>query len=141
MGKKYVWTTMLINHNVEGTLQSSLDCPALRDLESTWLVSPVVKPGQDLPITRDLASAPAYVYQVHADYDKCLEDIATIEKLERTGLFDVESAKPSISSIFKDVDQSGISSDSTVLADSGDLSDSADTTVSAFSIPPSPIAA
>jgi hypothetical protein len=27
------------------------------------------------------------------------------------------------------------------LADSGDLSDSADTTVSAFSIPPSPIAA
>merc|ERR1719181_293755 len=133
--KKYVWCTMLINHGVEGTLQSSLDCPALRELDSVWLVTPVVKPGQELPITRDLASAPGIVYQVHADYDKCVEDIATIEKLESTCLFNVAATKPTISSTFKDVDASGISSDSTIFNDSGELSDSADTS-SSISIAP-----
>merc|ERR1719181_1199750 len=130
--KKYVFQTNLVNYNVEGKLQSSLDCPALRDLDSVWLVSPVVKPGEDLVITRDLISVPGFVYQVHADYDKCVDDITTIEKLETRGLFDI-SEKETILSTFKDIDASGISANSTIFAD-GELSDSAESTVSSFSI-------
>jgi biotin carboxylase len=126
--KKFAFQTNLVNYNVEGTLASSLDCPALRDLESVWTVSAVVKPGESLVITRDLMSVPGFVYQVHADYDKCVKDITTIETLETRGLFDVSEK-----AIFKDIDASGISATSTIFAD-GDLSDSAES-VSSYSIP------
>jgi hypothetical protein len=140
--KKYVFETSLINHSVEGTLQSSLDCPALRDLDSTWLISPVVKPGEHLEITRDLASAAGIVFQVHADYKKCLEDIEAIERMEREGLYDVEDSSSLSSgspigttdSGLKRIDHSTYSADSTIFADSGELSDSGDSTVMSFPI-------
>jgi len=50
-------------------------------------VFPNVKPGEELKITRDLATSPGTITQVHASLDTCFQDIQKLRELERDILY------------------------------------------------------
>merc|ERR1711920_926292 len=50
-------------------------------------VIPSIQPGEQLQITRDLATAPGVILQVHASLDTCFADIQRIRNLEATSLY------------------------------------------------------
>jgi len=97
--KKWVFNSHLLNRHKEGILSSSVDIPQLRQLPSTIDVVPCVQPGEDLKITRDLATAAGIVLQAHSSLQQCLDDISVIRELEETVLFQVLPARPSLPSI------------------------------------------
>merc|ERR1711879_1030594 len=49
-------------------------------------VIPSIQPGEELQITRDLATSPGIIMQVHASLDVCFADIQRIRDLEATSL-------------------------------------------------------
>merc|ERR1712113_263881 len=55
-------------------------------------IFPSVKPGDMLKATRDLATSPGVVLQVHADLNVCFKDIEVLRKLETTTLYQVKAA-------------------------------------------------
>merc|ERR1712070_1337157 len=86
-----VFETMMQNRIKEGVLESSIDVPELRQLPSVLDVFPSVQPGQELKITRDLATCPGVLLQVHASLQQCFDDISVLRELEKTSLFQVAS--------------------------------------------------
>eukprot|EP00929_Paragymnodinium_shiwhaense_P071283 TRINITY_DN3624_c0_g2_i1.p1 TRINITY_DN3624_c0_g2~~TRINITY_DN3624_c0_g2_i1.p1 ORF type:complete len:491 (+),score=89.83 TRINITY_DN3624_c0_g2_i1:75-1547(+) len=90
--KKWAFETFmrngtLENKGVQGILRKSLDVPELRNLVSVVDVLPSVQVGQELQPTRDLATSPGLVLQVHPDLEACLRDIEALRSLEATRLY------------------------------------------------------
>jgi len=94
--KKWVFETMMHNKGTEGILTTSLDMPQLRQLPSIMDVFPSVHPGQELSITRDLATSPGIILQVHASLQQCFDDISVLRALEDSVLFQVLPPHPSV---------------------------------------------
>lgn len=76
---------------IEGVLSKPIDVQELWDLHSVIDIFPSVHPGDELKITRDLATSPGVVLQVHANLNVCLRDIDALQKLEATTLYQVEA--------------------------------------------------
>lgn len=87
--KKYAFETMLKNDRVEGILSQAIDEEQILSLPSVMDVFVSVKKGDDLKITRDLATSPGVVLQVHASLSVCLRDIERLRKMEATSLYQV----------------------------------------------------
>lgn len=75
---------------IEGVLAKAIDVQELWDLPSVTDIFPSVRPGDQLKVTRDLATSPGVMLQVHADLNVCLKDIEALRKLESTTLYQVE---------------------------------------------------
>jgi len=91
--KKYVAHVLLLNQSIEGVLAQSLDQPGLRMLPSTLEVQANVKVGQPLCMTRDMASSPGVIFQLHPCLEQCQEDERLIRQLEATSLYQVQEDK------------------------------------------------
>merc|ERR1712048_294199 len=94
--KKWAFETFLRNgtlekKGVEGVLTQPIDVQELSDLPSVMDIFPSVKPGEELKVTRDLATSPGVVLQLHADLEVCFKDIEVLRKLEDTTLYQVEA--------------------------------------------------
>jgi len=87
--KKWVFETMMNNSCKEGILAESLDTPELRKLHSVMDVLPTVKPGEQLKITRDLATAPGIILMVHSSLQRCFDDLDVLRNLEKCDLYKV----------------------------------------------------
>jgi len=89
--KKYCFELMLNNlavHGKEGILQLPLDRDdRLNGLKSCIAVHPGIKPGEELKITRDLATSPGCLMLCHANLDQCWEDIRKARHWEETDLY------------------------------------------------------
>merc|ERR1712238_530972 len=81
------------NQLKEGILTAPLDVPELKQLASFMDVLPTVQPGQNLKITRDLATAPGIVLQVHASLQTCIDDLSFLRHMEDTVLYQVKPAR------------------------------------------------
>lgn len=93
--KKWAFETMFRNTSVTGVLQQPLDVPEIVNLPSVTDIFPSIKPGEELHITRDLATAPGVILQVHPNLDRILADIEKIRQLEKTTLYQVKKAEAS----------------------------------------------
>lgn len=96
--KKYAFETMYRNPKVQGILLDPIDTEEIRNLPSVMDVFPSIIPGDELKITRDLATSPGVLLQVHPVKQQCLDDIARLRELEETTLYKVQkdaSAPPS----------------------------------------------
>eukprot|EP00928_Gymnodinium_smaydae_P012421 TRINITY_DN14505_c0_g1_i1.p1 TRINITY_DN14505_c0_g1~~TRINITY_DN14505_c0_g1_i1.p1 ORF type:complete len:483 (-),score=77.82 TRINITY_DN14505_c0_g1_i1:328-1776(-) len=91
--KKYAAHVLLLNQHTEGVLERSLDHPELHALPATWRVQANVKVGQQLCLTRDMASSPGVVFQVHPFLEQCQADDRKIRELERSSLYHVRNPK------------------------------------------------
>merc|ERR1712151_822674 len=92
--KKYATHVLLLNQFAEGVLAQSLDQPELRMLPATLEVQANVKVGQPLFLTRDMASSPGVIFQLHPCLEQCQEDERVIRNLEETSLYQVQEDKP-----------------------------------------------
>merc|ERR1711924_511022 len=63
--------------------------PEIRNLSSVTDVFTNVKAGEELKLTRDLATSPGLVLQVHASLATVEADVQRIRELERTELYKV----------------------------------------------------
>jgi len=91
--KKWAFETMMNNRCKSGILKKSIEVPEFKDYPSFLDVFPSVQPGQELKLTRDLATAPGIILQVHASLQQCMDDISRLRKLEETTLYEV-TAEP-----------------------------------------------
>jgi len=89
--KKWVFESMLRNEKVTGILASPLDVPGILNLHSCMDCFPSVKPGEELHITRDLATSPGVILQVHSSLAVIFADIEKIRQLEATTLYQIQS--------------------------------------------------
>jgi len=85
--KKWAFETFFRNERVEGTLTKSLEVPEIQSLASVMDIFPSVKPGDELKITRDLATSPGVILQIHPSLDACYKDVEVVRKLEATTLY------------------------------------------------------
>lgn len=85
--KKWAFETFFRNEHVEGTLTKSLEVPEIQCLASVMDIFPSVKPGEELKITRDLATSPGVILQIHPSLEACYSDIALLRNLEATKLY------------------------------------------------------
>jgi biotin carboxylase len=92
--KKYCIQGMLRNQLASGILARDLsNCEELKALPSFYEIFPSVKPGETLPITRDLQSSPGVFLQMYADEEQCFQDFEALRKLEATILYKVHDDK------------------------------------------------
>jgi len=96
--KKFAFETLFTNKKVEGILAESIDTKEIRELPSVLDIFPSVKPGEELKITRDLATSPGVILQVHSVEAVCFADITRIRDLEDSDLYKVQAVSaPSFS--------------------------------------------
>lgn len=96
--KKYVFESVFRNDHVEGILAKDIDIPEVRSLPSVRDIFPSIKRGEELKITRDLATAPGIIIQVHPRLETILNDLQTIRDLEATTLYQVEAPSEKVGS-------------------------------------------
>jgi hypothetical protein len=88
--KKYCFEGMLKNLVASGVLTRDLsNCAELRALPSFYEIFPSVKPGEELQITRDLATSPGCFLFVYSNEEQLFEDFETLRELEATTLYKV----------------------------------------------------
>jgi len=86
--KRWAFEVIMKNEIKVGTLKSPITIPA--DLPSVQELFPSVLPGQEIPLTIDLATSPGVATLMHVSLDQCMADIKKIQALEKTTLFDIE---------------------------------------------------
>mmetsp|Transcript_46432 Transcript_46432/g.110642 ORF Transcript_46432/g.110642 Transcript_46432/m.110642 type:complete len:491 (-) Transcript_46432:442-1914(-) len=87
--KKFAFETVLRNDHAVGALAKPIDVPEMRCLHTVVDVFPSVKVGEEITITRDLATAPGFVMQLHPSLDAIFRDLARIRELEAGPLYQV----------------------------------------------------
>jgi biotin carboxylase len=93
--KKWAFETFFRNAHAEGTLANDLDVPEIRNLASFVDVFPSVRAGEELKITRDIATSPGIVLQVHPVLSVVEADVEKIRELEKTKLYKTSSIQSS----------------------------------------------
>lgn len=90
-GRHPAWDQHVRNVNLinptAGVARDTTWVERLQQLASVVRVVPAVSRGAHLGVTRDLATAPGYLYLVHPDLRRIESDYATIRDWERDGLY------------------------------------------------------